>query len=294
MSDKNIRVGKNFNEQIKDIKKERLNRKIDKEKISSSKITSLIPKHKDWKQVKEDIIENKTIRVDPTFQSEIEDIKKKRVENKMDRKRVSNRTITSLIPKHNFWKRMKEDIINFKFNKKGTATANIFLFIILAFIAIILIGTFLYTYNIITESLLTSDVKMVGQVNLSNATGSTLGQINTAMLSKANVVSIFFLFGMVFALIFVAYITRDENPAIFFVIDVLVIIFAYILAVYISNSYETVLSSLPFSSIFTTNLNYATSFLLLLPKITLIMGIIIMFVSYAAIPKTKEEEVAGY
>ena len=179
-------------------------------------------------------------------------------------------------------------------NKRGTAVSNIFLFIIVAFIAIILIGTFLYTYNIITDSLLNSDVKMVGAVNLSNATASTMGQINTAMLSKANVVSIFFLFGMVFALIFVAYLTRDENPAIFFSIDILVIIFAYILAVYITNSYEIVLASLPFSSIFTTNLNYATSFLLQLPKITLIVGAIVMFISYAAIPKTKEEEVAGY
>ena len=117
MVDKNIRVDKNFNKQIEDIKKKRLSRKIDKDKISSSAITKLIPKHKDWGKVKKDIIENKTIRVDPTFESEIEDIKKKRLENKMDVKKVSNRAITSLIPKHNFWKRIKEDIINFKFNK---------------------------------------------------------------------------------------------------------------------------------------------------------------------------------
>ena len=173
------------------------------------------------------------------------------------------------------------------------STANLFLFIILAFVVVILLGTFLYSYNIITESLIDANVD-VGQVNLTEATENTMGKINTSMLNQANIVAIFFLFAMVIAMFLVAYLTRDENPAIFFVLDILIIIFAYVLAVYITNSYETVLESLPFSSIFTTNLNYATSFLLLLPKITLITGVITMIISYSAIPKTKEEEVGGY
>ena len=179
-------------------------------------------------------------------------------------------------------------------NKRGMATANLFLFIIVAFIVVLLLGTFLYSYNAITGSLLDSGVDAVGQVNLTDATEKTMGKINTAMLSNANIVAIFFLFAMVMAMFLVAYMTRDENPAIFFAIDILIIIFAYILAVYITNSYETVLAALPFSSIFTTNLNYATSFLLLLPKIVLITGVITMIISYSAIPKTKEEEVGGY
>ncbi len=178
-------------------------------------------------------------------------------------------------------------------NKKAQATANLFLFIILAFAVIMLIGTFLYCYNIITDSLLTANVD-VGQVNLTSATEDTIGKINTSMLNHANVIAIVFLFAMVLAMFLIAYVTRDENPAIFFVMDILIIIFAYILAVYISNSYETVLGMMPFSSIFTTNLSYATSFLLLLPKITTITGIITMIISYSAIPKSKEEEVAGF
>ena len=179
-------------------------------------------------------------------------------------------------------------------NKRGIATVNLFWFIIIAFIAVILLGSFLYCYNAITTSLLDSGVDAVGQVNLTEATENTIGKINTSMLSHANVIAIFFLFAMVMAMFLVAYLTRDENPSIFFVIDILVIIFAYILAVYITNSYETVLEVLPFSSIFTTNLNYATSFLLLLPKIVVIVGVITMIISYSAIPKTKEEEVGGY
>ena len=238
-------------------------------------------------------IEDKTTRVDPEFNEEIEDIKRERLKRLIDVKASSSRKITSMIPKHNFWKRMKEDMINRKL-KKGQATANLFLFIILAFAVILLLGTFLYCYNAITDSLLDSSVDMVGLVNLTESTEKTIGKINTGMLNNANIVAIFFLFAMVMAMFLIAYLTRDENPAIFFVIDIIVIIFAYVLAVYIANSYETVLGSLPFSSIFTTNLNYATQFLLLLPKITLIVGVITMIISYSAIPKTKEEEVAGY
>lgn len=179
-------------------------------------------------------------------------------------------------------------------NKRGMATANLFLFIILAFVVVILFGTFLYAYNTITTSLLESGTDAVGAVNLTEATEKTIGKINTSMLNHANIIAIFFLFAMVIAQFLLAYVTRDENPAIFFVMDILIILFAYVLAVYIANSYETVLGSLPFSSMFTTNLNYATLFLLQLPKITVITGVITMIIAYSSIPKTKEEEVAGF
>ncbi len=198
-----------------------------------------------------------------------------------------------------YYKNHKKEIrkrhqANYLINKKGIATVNLFWFIIIAFIAVIVLGTFLYAYNTITTSLLGSGLDAVGQVNLTEATENTIGKINTSMLNHADVIAIFFLFAMVIAMFLVAYLTRDENPAIFFVFDILIIIFAYVLAVYITNSYETVLEFLPFSSIFTTNLNYATSFLLLLPRITVIVGVITMIISYSAIPKTKEEEVGGY
>ena len=177
-------------------------------------------------------------------------------------------------------------------NRKAQATSNLFPLIIIGFLFVILIGTFLYSYNVITTSLLEANPDM-GSVNLTDATEKTMGQINTAMLNHANLVSIFFLFALVISTFLLAYVTRDSNPAIFFVVDILIIIFAYILAVYISNSYETVLAQLPFSTLFVTNLNYATSFLLALPKIVVITGVITMIISYSAIPKTKEEEVLG-
>ena len=83
------------------------------------------------------------------------------------------------------------------------------------------------------------------------------------------------------------------NPTVFFVIDFIILIFAYILAVYISNSYETLLLFLPFKDLIITNMPQSSRFLLLLPKITLITGAITLIITYAGIPRTKEEEIVG-
>ncbi len=60
-------------------------------------------------------MEDKTIRVDKEFNNQIEEIIKERLKRLIDTSKISSRKITSLIPKHNSWKRMKEDIINRKF-----------------------------------------------------------------------------------------------------------------------------------------------------------------------------------
>ena len=113
-------------------------------------------------------MKDKITRIDPEFNNEIEDIK--------EVTGSSTRKVTSMIHKHNFWKKIKEQIINRlkeennrKINK-GQATSNLFLFIILAFTVVLLLGTFLYCYSAITYGLLDSSVDMVGLVNLTEAT----------------------------------------------------------------------------------------------------------------------------
>ena len=59
-------------------------------------------------------MQDKTVRVDREFNNQIEEIIKERLKRLIDTKKISSREITSLIPKHNSWKRMKEDMINRK------------------------------------------------------------------------------------------------------------------------------------------------------------------------------------
>ena len=50
------RIGEDFSKEIEEIKKERLERKVDKKRKSTRKLTNLIVKHRDWKKIKEDTI----------------------------------------------------------------------------------------------------------------------------------------------------------------------------------------------------------------------------------------------
>ena len=50
------RIGGDFDNELTEIKKERVNRKIDKKKKSTRRLTNLIVKHDDWPKMKEDLI----------------------------------------------------------------------------------------------------------------------------------------------------------------------------------------------------------------------------------------------
>lgn len=294
MNGKNIRADPKFNTELVDIKKQRVRKKVDKKETSNEKLTSLIPKHNSWKKLKEDIINDKTVRVDPTFNDEIEDIKKKRLEKKLDHKRISTRIITALIRKHNSWKMIKEDLVKVKIDKRGVATFGLPEFIVVSFVVVVLFASMLYASSTLTNALLDSNIVEAGSVNFTAAVEDTVGRVNTGMQNGGGLVALFILFGMVIAMILNGYLTREQYPAVFMVVDILIVLFAYILAVYVANGFEVVLGQIPFLEVFTSNLNLATQFVLLLPKITVIVGALVIIFSYTAIPKSKEEEVAGF
>ena len=51
------RVGHRFDEELEEIKVARIENKKSKEKVSTAKISNLIVRHKNFKKIKEDIIE---------------------------------------------------------------------------------------------------------------------------------------------------------------------------------------------------------------------------------------------
>lgn len=59
MSDTNktARIGEEFNREIEEIKKERVDSGIDKKKKSTKTLTNLIIEHRDWAKIKKDTIE---------------------------------------------------------------------------------------------------------------------------------------------------------------------------------------------------------------------------------------------
>jgi len=177
--------------------------------------------------------------------------------------------------------------------KKAQTTVPIFTLITVAFVFAIILGTFAYFFGIVNSSF--DNNLIAGQVNVTNASAQTVGLINNAFLDSADLLGIFFLFGVVFSILIAGFMMRDSTSKLFFMIDFFLIIFGYILAVYVSNSYETVLAVLPFSDLIIANVGNTSKFVLLLPQITVVTGFITMILTYSGIPKLKSgPEVAGF
>lgn len=178
-------------------------------------------------------------------------------------------------------------------NRGMSSIVAIFILIVGALAIIILMGVTLYGFNEIVGGLKQNDV-MIGPVNLTEATDSTIGALNSSMFQYADIFSIVIVLGMFLGMIIAGFVFRSKHPKILFVIDILLMVFAYILAVYISNSYETVLTSIPFANIFIDNMPTGSALVLNLPLITLVAGAITIILSYSSIPKSEEEQVANF
>lgn len=175
--------------------------------------------------------------------------------------------------------------------KRGQlATFQLFFFIILTLIGIIILGVFMYTSGIINGAL--NKNILIGQVNLSNATGSTFGKFNSAVQTQSNTLGIITLFGMILGMIFSAFLYRDKNVMVFWILDFILLIGSFIMSLYISNQYISIIKKLPFSSYYISGLSSPTLFMTYLPYIITGVGVIMMIISYSGIPKSREEILA--
>ena len=178
-------------------------------------------------------------------------------------------------------------------NKKGQTTVDLFVLIAVSFAFVLILGSFLLFYSTINDSF--QGNLIAGSVNLTEASDNTIGKINNDFFDKADLVGIFILFGVIFSIMISGFVMRNSTSKLFFMVDFLIIIFAYILAVYISNAYETILAVIPFSDLIIANLNNTSRFTLFLPQITMVVGFITMILTYSGIPRSRDEaEVAGF
>ncbi|KKM84190.1 hypothetical protein LCGC14_1301730 [marine sediment metagenome] len=174
-------------------------------------------------------------------------------------------------------------------NKRGIATFQIFLFAFIVLFWIIFLGIEVLIFNLTFDNL-NIDLD-VGGTNLGNVTRGTLGQINTGLLNSADFIGYSLIFGMVLIMFVGAYYFRGQFPKVMLVVDILILVFAYILAVYITNSYEILINSTTIlGDVYIDVLPKSSEFILRLPIFVSIIGAIIIILSYSGFPKTNEGE----
>jgi len=184
--------------------------------------------------------------------------------------------------------------MNLNRDKQGQALVGLITFSAIALIFVLLVATFLYVFGVVDSSFTSPEIVTNNGVNISNYSELTVGKVNTAFLNSADLIGVLFIFGVIFALLISGYMMREVTMPLFFIIDFILLLFAYILAVYIANGYETIYLALPFKDLIISNLGNTSKIMLLLPKIVLVAGAITMILTYSGIPKSQEEQVAGF
>lgn len=173
-------------------------------------------------------------------------------------------------------------------NKRGLSLVFILLFIFACFFLIIFLGLAMFSFSQV-NSILNQDVD-IGQVNLQDVNNQTFGQISTGFVDNGDTLGIVMIFGMVLFMMLNGFILGRDHPKLFLIIDIFILFFAFILAVYISQTFETFINASSVLSVYIDDLPKSSAFILNLPVYVSIIGILVMILTYAGINK-KEENV---
>lgn len=178
-------------------------------------------------------------------------------------------------------------------NKKAMGIIPIFLFIFAVFFFALFLGLSLFGFNQINDAL---DVDIdIGQVNLRTINNQTFGQINQGFVDNADLIGILVLLTMSVLMIFIGYFFGRDYPVLFFATDIIILIFAFIMSIYISQIYDLFIHSTDLFELFIDDIPKTSKFVLNLPLIVGTIGALIMIFSYAGIRKKEGEvNVAGF
>jgi len=162
-------------------------------------------------------------------------------------------------------------------NKKG-GMSDLFIFMIFSFAILLICGIFIYMGgNILTEVHIEMDDMQFGDANTTQVIDDTFGKVNQAYQSLYWI-SIFLMVGMVISIFIGSYLVTTKP--IFFIPYLFIVIIAIIIAVGLSNAYETVIQDPTLASTFAGFVG-ANFIMLQLPIWIAVIGIvggIIMFV----------------
>ncbi len=176
-------------------------------------------------------------------------------------------------------------------NKRGQSTISMIVLVVVLFLfTILLLVGGLVTTRI--NAALDMDVDM-GQVNLKEVNANTFGKFNEMFINNADWWGISLIFGMILGLFLSSYMMRNRFPKWGIILDIFIILFVFLVSLYISSTYQTLLDALASAGItFLEDYAAKTSmFVLNLPIFVVVIGVIMMILFHSSIPKKTEERI---
>ena len=164
----------------------------------------------------------------------------------------------------------------------------LFVLIFLGFIAIFMMGIFVYGATLIDQTMRSLDVQ-IGNVSFQDAYNDTLAIGINAVLDGADNYGLGLLLGMI-AVIAISSFMFKEKQKVWIVAEFAILIIAFILAVTIQRAYDTVInSSTVLLDIYSIDLVNSSKFILNLPIIIPIVWAFIVILAYGIFKKRELE-----
>lgn len=165
--------------------------------------------------------------------------------------------------------------------KKGISPVGMVIFFVFAtFFVLFVFGVIYYATEKIDESFDGITGLTVGDVDFHTTYQETIQPGFSAILRTLSTVALGTILGMIVVMLIMGYKLQENRLWILF--DIFIILVAFIVAVYISQSFDTVISSNgEFFEIYSGQFSLPSRFLLNLPIYIPIIGIFIMLATYA-------------
>ncbi len=173
-------------------------------------------------------------------------------------------------------------------DKRGLSLIGLFIGIFWFVFITIFLGLAVFGFSFVND-VFDQDLE-VGQVNLRDVNNDSFGKINDALVTSADTIGITLLLGMSVMMILNGFYFGRNTQVVWVVIDIFILVFIFITAVYLSQIYDLFInSSVLFQDVYVDIIPLSSRFVLNLPMIVSTLGSLIMILTYFQ-TRSREEE----
>lgn len=169
-------------------------------------------------------------------------------------------------------------------NKQG-AYADVFIFMIMAFVIVVFFGIMYYGFTLFDDALATIQFD-IGDTNFTAIVDDTWGQVYDAY-SQLRILAYVLIFGMILTIFVSAWAVR--RPPIFLIIWIITSLVGVIVGAYLSNAYQLLLNNTDFGSTL-QSFSGASYMLLYLPYLAVIISLFSGLISLIGLNRSRREE----
>ncbi len=185
----------------------------------------------------------------------------------------------------------KKFLTRLKRDKKGLTGLMLIAYVFMSFFGILFLGIGLYSLGLFDDTMLELG-EMIGNIsgqNFTQAYENTTQQGVNAIFSIADVVATLLLLGLALVMIFVGYQWGDESKRLWVIADILFIVGAFIIAVYLQIYFvEFVSGGIIDETVYTETLATSSGLIARLPFLVPTIGMLIMIVTYGLSRKKQQ------